>query len=103
METTSANESDVDHLVPLLDQERALFSKKKRPIRQATADKAYVGRAEQLNARNILDYTIPRANMKQKRAPNPVLPGILRLRQASGLQISGDDTGHHYSESIFFY
>ena len=67
VETTSANESDVEQFVPLLDKERALFSKKKRPIRQATADKAYVGRAEQLNARNILDYTIPRANMKQKR------------------------------------
>lgn len=65
--TTSANVADVEHIVPLVDQERALFPDQPRPIRQATADKAYVGRTAELNERHILDYTIPRANMRQKR------------------------------------
>lgn len=65
--TTSANVADVDLTVPLIDQERALFPTQPRPIRQVTADKAYVGRTGELNDRKILDYTIPRKNMRQKR------------------------------------
>ena len=33
-----------------------------------TADKAYVGRTDELQQRTILDYTIPRTNMRQKRS-----------------------------------
>lgn len=65
--TTGANAADVEHIVPLLDQERALFPDQPRPIRQATADKAYVGRTTELEDRHILDYTIPRTNMRPKR------------------------------------
>ena len=68
VETTSANVADVDMLVPLIDKERALFSTRKRPIRQVTADKAYVGRTQELIDRSILDYTIPRVNMRPKRS-----------------------------------
>jgi len=68
VETTSANVADVDMIVPLVDKERALFSTRKRPIRQVTADKAYVGRTQELTDRRILDYTIPRVNMWQKRS-----------------------------------
>ena len=68
VETTSANVADVDMIVPLVDKERALFSTQKRPIRQITADKAYVGRTQELTDRSILDYTIPRVNMRQKRS-----------------------------------
>ena len=67
VETTSANVADVDMAIPLIDKEQALFPACKRPIRQVTADKAYVGRADELAERNILDYTIPRINMQQKR------------------------------------
>lgn len=67
VETTSANVADVDMEIPLIDNERALFPGNKRPIHQATADKAYVGRTTELAERHILDYTIPRVNMKQKR------------------------------------
>lgn len=67
VETTSANVADVDMAIPLVDKERAFFSTQKRPIRQVTADKAYVGRTEELHERHILDYTIPRVNMKPKR------------------------------------
>lgn len=66
VETTSANVADVDMAIPLVDKERMLFTSTKRPIRRLTADKAYVGRTDELRERNILDYTIPRANMRQK-------------------------------------
>ena len=67
VETTSANVADVDMVIPLVDKERALFPTEERPIRRLTADKAYVGRTNELTERNILDYTIPRINMQQKR------------------------------------
>jgi len=66
VETTGANTADVDMLIPLVDKELALFSAQPRPIRQVTADKAYVGRGDELRKRNILDYAIPRVNMQQK-------------------------------------
>lgn len=68
VETTSANIADVDMIIPLVDKERALFPLRHRPIRQVTADKAYVGRSNEFGTRNILDYTIPRTNMRQKRS-----------------------------------
>jgi IS5 family transposase len=64
--TSSANVSDVTVAVDLVDKELALFPEEERPIRQVTGDKGYVGRAQQFTQRNILDYTIPRENMKQK-------------------------------------
>ncbi|MBM2821191.1 MAG: family transposase [Candidatus Berkelbacteria bacterium] len=67
VETTSANVADVNQLVPLIDKERALFPTNQRPMRQVTADKAYVGRTKQLTERRVLDYIIPRTNMLQKR------------------------------------
>jgi len=66
VETTSANVADVDMAIPLVDRERAVFPEEKRPIRQVTGDKGYVGRTDELAARHILDYTIPRVNMRQK-------------------------------------
>lgn len=68
VETTSANVSDVDMAIPLIDSERQLFPAHERPIRQVTADKAYVGRSNELAQRKVLDYTIPRINMRQKRS-----------------------------------
>lgn len=67
VKTTSANVADVAMTIPLMDNERALFPTAKRPVRQVTADKAYVGRTKELALRHILDYTIPRTNMRQKR------------------------------------
>lgn len=65
--TTSANVADVTMAIPLIDAERALFPNHDRPMRRLTGDKAYVGRAQELRERKILDYTIPRTNMRQKR------------------------------------
>lgn len=67
VETTSANVADVRMTIQLIDKERALFSDAARPIRRLTADKAYVGRTKELRKRKILDYTIPRTNMEQKK------------------------------------
>jgi IS5 family transposase len=67
VETTSANIADVDMIIPLVDKERRLFGGERRPIRQVTADKAYVGRTREFCILNILDYTIPRITMRQKR------------------------------------
>jgi len=64
--TSSANVSDVIPSVDLIDKERILFKEETRPIRQVTGDKGYVGREDEFKKRNILDYTIPRTNMKQK-------------------------------------
>ena len=64
--TTSANVSDVIPSVELIDHERELFKDEARPVRQVTGDKGYVGRSKEFKERNILDYTIPRNNMKQK-------------------------------------
>ncbi|MBI2644626.1 IS5 family transposase [Candidatus Uhrbacteria bacterium] len=64
--TTPANVSDVTPSVDLIDKERTLFKDETRPIRQVTGDKGYVGRSDEFKERNILDYTIPRDNMKQK-------------------------------------
>lgn len=66
VETTGANVADVTMIIPLIDNERALFPAQRRPLRQVTADKAYIGRTKELRARHILDYTIPRVNMRQK-------------------------------------
>lgn len=64
--TTPANVSDVVPAVDLIDKERELFSDCRRPVRQVTGDKGYVGRSCAFKERNILDYTIPRDNMKPK-------------------------------------
>lgn len=65
--TTPANVSDVTPSVDLIDKERQLFMDEVRPIRQVTGDKGYVGRCNEFEERNILDYTIPRNNMKSKK------------------------------------
>lgn len=66
VETTSANVADVTMVIPLIDNERRLFPTRRRPMRQVTADKAYVGRTKEFTERHILDYTIPKMNMRQK-------------------------------------
>lgn len=100
VETTSANVSDVDRFVPLLDQECALFPGNKRPVHQATADKAYVGRTRELTARRILDYTIPRVNMRQKigtwfRCARRQRPKIERI-------FAEGKTNHHLGKSRYW-
>lgn len=98
--TTSANIADVDLVVPLIDHERALFPTQLRPIRQVTADKAYVGRTDELTQRKILDYTIPRVNMRQKigtwfRSARRQRPKIERI-------FAEGKTNHHLGRSRYW-
>ena len=64
--TTGANETDASQLVTLVDKE--LQYRGEHAIRKQGGDKGYVGRTEDLKSRNILDYTIPRDNMKAIKA-----------------------------------
>lgn len=60
--TTGANKTDESQLIELVDKERKYRGE--NAIRKQGGDKGYVGHAKDLEARNILDYTIPRDNMK---------------------------------------
>lgn len=97
VETTSANAADVHSFVPLLDAERALFPDAERPIQRATADKAYVGRADELRERRILDYTIPRKNMAQKRGT--WFTAARRKRPIIERMFAEGKTNHHLGRS----
>lgn len=98
--TTSADVADVDLAVPLIDKERALFPEQQRPIRQLTADKAYVGRTNELTRRKVLDYTIPRTNMRPKigtwfRSARRQRPKIERI-------FAEGKTNHHLGRSRYW-
>lgn len=61
--TTAANKTDESQLVPLIDKERDYRGED--AIRKQGGDKGYVGHRDELVERNILDYVIPRDNMKK--------------------------------------
>lgn len=61
--TTNAKETDESQLVPLIDKERDFRGKD--TIRKQGGDKGFVGHSQELQDRNILDYIIPRDNMKK--------------------------------------
>ena len=63
--TTGANETDESQLIPLADKERE--HRGEDAIRKQGGDKAYVGHTDELAERGILDYVIPRDNMKKDR------------------------------------
>lgn len=98
--TTSANVADVRCFVPLLDAERALFPGAERPIRQATADKAYVGRVDELRERRILDYVIPRKNMAQK--CGTWFTAARRRRPIIERMFAEGKTNHHLGRSRYW-
>jgi len=100
VETTSANVADVEMIIPLVDKEYALFPTRRRPIRQVTADKAYVGRTNELRKRHILDYVIPRVNMRFKcgtwfRSARRQRPKIERI-------FAEGKTNHHLGRSRYW-
>src|SRR3989338_1530640 len=62
VETTSASVPDSESLIPMIDKERDFRGED--AIRKQGGDKGYVGKTEALKQRNILDYIIPRDNMR---------------------------------------
>lgn len=79
--TTDASETDESQLVPLIDKERD--HRGKDAVRKQGGDKGYVGHTKDLEERNILDYTIPRDNMKkakQKKDKNKHYLHLKKLR-----------------------
>lgn len=77
--TTPANETDESQLTELIDKERAYRGED--AIRQQGGDKGYVGHSEDLGSRNILDYTIPRDNMKTAKAKKDKNKHYLHLKR----------------------
>jgi transposase, IS5 family len=63
--TTPASFSDTLQLEALVDKERE--ARGEDAIRKQGGDKGYVGNADKLAQRGILDYTIPRENMYKER------------------------------------
>lgn len=98
--TTGANVADVTMLIPLVDQERAVFLDRDRPIRQVTGDKGYVGRTEGLHERKILDYTIPRTNMAPKRGT--WFRSARRQRPTIERIFAEGKTNHHLGRSRYW-
>jgi len=64
--TTGAAETDESKLISLVDKERDYRGED--AIRKQGGDKGFIGHAEELTERNILDYVIPRDNMKKDKA-----------------------------------
>lgn len=63
--TTGAKETDESQLIPLIDKERDFRGEE--VIRKQGGDKGFVGHSQELEDRQILDYVIPRDNMKRER------------------------------------
>lgn len=76
--TTDAGATDESQLIPLIDKEQE--ARGEDSIRKQCADKAYVGHADDLSERNILDYVIPRDNMKEERERKSRNVHFLHLR-----------------------
>ncbi len=78
--TTDASATDESQLVPLIDKEREYRGED--VIRKQGGDKGFVGHTEELTERGILDYVIPRDNMKvkQKKDKNKHYLHLKKLR-----------------------
>jgi IS5 family transposase len=63
--TTDARATDESQLIPLIDKERE--ARGEDSVRAQGGDKAYVGHFEELSDRGILDYIIPKDNMRLER------------------------------------
>ena len=79
--TTKANQTDESQLIPLVDKE--CDHRGEDAIRKQGGDKGYVGHTEELAERDIMDYVIPRNNMKmvkQRKDKNKHYLHLKRLR-----------------------
>ena len=77
--TTQASETDESQLIPLIDKERV--ARGEDAIRQQGGDKGFVGHSAEMAERNILDFIIPRSNMKKDRAKKEKNRHYIHLRK----------------------
>ncbi len=77
--TTSGSETDESQLIPLIDKERAYRGED--VIRKQGGDKGFIGHTAELTERNILDYVIPRNNMKRDKAKKDKNKHYLHLKK----------------------
>jgi IS5 family transposase len=77
--TTEANKTDESQLVPLVDKERDYRGED--VIRKQGGDRGYVGHTDDLDERNILDYVIPRNNMKKDKEKKDKNKHYLHLKK----------------------
>ena len=77
--TTEANKTDESQLIPLVDKERDYRGED--AVRKQGGDKGYVGHTDELAERNILDYVIPRDNMKKDKEKKDKNKHYLHLKK----------------------
>lgn len=77
--TTPASETDESQLIVLVDKEREYRGEDS--IRQQGGDRGFVGHSGELTERNILDYVIPRDNMKKDKAKKDHNTHFLHLKR----------------------
>ena len=77
--TTKASETDESKLIPLIDKERE--ARGEEAIRQQGGDKGFIGHTAEMEERKILDYIIPRNNMKKDRAKKEKNRHYIHLRK----------------------
>jgi IS5 family transposase len=77
--TTKGSETDESKLIPLIDKERE--AQGEDVIRQQGGDKGFIGHTEEMTERKILDYIIPRNNMKKDRAKKEKNNHYIHLRK----------------------
>ena len=77
--TTDASKTDESQLISLIDKERDYRGE--NSIRKQGGDKGFVGHTEELAKRNILDYVIPKDNMKKDKAKKDKNKHYLHLKR----------------------
>lgn len=77
--TTDASATDESELIALVDKERE--HRGEDAIRKQGGDKGFVGHTQELADRDILDYVIPRDNMKKAKAEKNKNKHYLHLKR----------------------
>ncbi len=77
--TTAASETDESQLISLIDKERNYRGGDS--IRKQGGDKGFVGHTAELTERDILDYVIPRDNMKKDKTKKDKNKHYLHLKR----------------------
>lgn len=77
--TTKASETDESKLIDLIDKERQ--ARGSNAVRKQGGDKGFIGHTKEMEDRNILDYIIPKDNMKKDKAKKDHNNHFIHLRK----------------------